>query len=322
MNSIYVVGGQQRTLRTLISDPQWYNYEKGVVVQVDPELREVSTRLAYVSPPEVCPDKDPPILFKSGTCVGDQLYLCTQTEVLIYQVPTFEQIGYLSLPCFNDVHHVRPTPDGNLLIANSGLELVLEVTLAGEVLREWNVLGEDTWGQLARDYDYRKINTKPHRSHPNYVFYIDDEPWATRFHQMDAVSLIDPSRRIHIEGERVHDGVVYEGYVYFTNVDGKVIVVHPRSLKVEERIDLTTMHDSDTLLGWCRGILFDGRFLWAGFSRIRATKFRENIGWASRGFKAVSPTHIACYDLERRHCVLDINLEPQLNAVFSIHPAL
>lgn len=323
MNSIYVVGGQQRELRTLLSDQQWYNYEQGLIIEVEPESAQLTQRVAYVSPPEVCPDEDPPILFKSATHVGDLLYACTQTEVLIYQMPQFVQLSYLSLPCFNDVHHVRPTPEGNLLIADSGLELVLEVTLAGEVLREWNVLGENTWAALARNYDYRKINLKPHRSHPNYVFYIGDEPWATRFHQKDAVSLLDPSKQILIGGERVHDGVVHGDYVYFTSVDGTVIVANPRTLQVEERISLGQMHESDTLLGWCRGLLFDGPLLWVGFSRIRATKFRENIGWISRGFKEVSPTHVACYDVERRCCIAEIDLEPQgLHAVFSIHPAL
>src|SRR4029079_9381251 len=95
----------------------------------------------------------------------------------------------VSLPFFNDVHHVRPSGDGNILVANAGLEMVLELDGAGRVLQAWNVLGEDPWRRIDPHVDYRWISTKPHRAHPNFLFYLDDELWATRFHQGDAVSL-------------------------------------------------------------------------------------------------------------------------------------
>jgi hypothetical protein len=60
------------------------------------------------------PNEQPAILFKSGTLQGDLLYTCTQTEVMVYRVPSVRAVAYVSLPHFNDVHHVRPTPDGNL----------------------------------------------------------------------------------------------------------------------------------------------------------------------------------------------------------------
>ena len=94
------------------------------------------------------------------------------------------------------MHHVRPAPSGNLTVASAGLELVLEVTHDGQVVELWNVLGEDPWSRFDPQVDYRKLNTKPHRGHPNFVFYIGAELWATRFHQGDAVSLADPTRSI------------------------------------------------------------------------------------------------------------------------------
>jgi hypothetical protein len=66
--------------------------------------------------------------------------------------------------------------------------MVLETTLAGEVCNVWNVPGEDPW-QLSSKTDFHKLSTKPHRSHPNYVFYIDSEPWAARFYSIDAVGI-------------------------------------------------------------------------------------------------------------------------------------
>jgi hypothetical protein len=215
---------------------------------------------------------------------------------------------------------VRPTPQGTLLIANAGLEMVMEVTTAGEVLRVWNVLGEAPWERFSRDVDWRQVaSTKPHRSHPNYLFMIGDEIWATRFQQGDAICLTDPGKSITISHERIHDGVVYDGYVYFTTVSGSIVVANTTTLQVEDVIDLNSMHEDGSLLGWCRGIMLDGDRVWVGFSHIRPTKVRENVAFIMRGFKQVKGTHIACYDLARRRHVVDIDLEPAgLNAVFSI----
>ena len=80
--------------------------------------------------------------------VGDFLYCCTQTEVIVLAPADLEEVAYISLPMFNDVHHVVPTGSGTLLVAVSGLELVVEITLEGDVVREWNVLGEDTWATI------------------------------------------------------------------------------------------------------------------------------------------------------------------------------
>jgi hypothetical protein len=324
MTDLYVIGGRQRVPRNLLSNERtWYEYERGVALRVAADGGRVRTALEYVSPPGTNVEHDPQVLFKSATAVDGTLYACTQTEAMTFSLPGFEQTSHISLPCFNDVHHVRPTPAGNLLVANSGLDMCLELNRDGRVLREWNTLGEDPWARFSRDVDYRMgVSTKPHASHPNHVFYIGEEPWATRFQQKDAVSLLDPSRRIDIGLERIHDGVVHDGHVWFTTVDGKVVVADAGTLAVVEVIDLQTMHDGSALLGWCRSIHFADDGVWIGFSRIRPTKFRENIGWVAHGFKRSMATHIALYDLRARKLVREIELERHgLSAVFSIVPA-
>src|SRR5437660_260069 len=112
MQHLYVVGGQQREGRPLLATPSWYEYHKGLVLDVEVGTGRAVTCLEYVSPPEVRAEGTPPILFKCASLEGDRLYLCTHSEVLIYSVPTFERVGYVTLPCFNDLHHVRPTPAG------------------------------------------------------------------------------------------------------------------------------------------------------------------------------------------------------------------
>jgi hypothetical protein len=324
LSRVYVVGGQQRTLRGLTADmDSWYEYQRGLILELDTTSGASSVVVDYVSPADVCPPKAPAILFKSGTLVGDLLYVTTQTEVMAFRVPSFERVLYVSLPMFNDVHHVRPTPRGTLLIANTGLDTVVETTVDGKVVEIWNVLGDDPWARFDPDTDYRLIpTTKPHLAHPNHVFYIGDEPWATRFQQRDAISLLDPSRRIDIGLERIHDGVVHDGHVYFTTVDGKVAIADTSSLRIVEVIDLTKSHPPDMLLGWARSVLVDGGHLWVGFSRIRPTKIRENVGWVMRGLKRDFGTHVGLYELSSGRSVAQFNVESAgLSAIFGIFPA-
>lgn len=322
LSEIYVVGGRQRAPRPLSAgNGKWTGYQQGVILRVNATNGEWEEALSYISPPEVIAPEDAAITFQAGTIKDQVLYVCTQTEVLLYRLPQFEQLGYLSLPIFNDLHHVYPISKESILVANAGLEMVLQVTLDGKILQSWNVLGEEP-AKLSSEIDYRKISTKPHRSHPNYLFYIDSQPWATRFHQGDAICLTEPEKRIEISTERIHDGVVHDGRVYFSSVNGCIYIVNASTLAVERVIDLNQMHSGEMLLGWCRGILVDGDHLWVGFSRIRPTKWRENVGWVMRGFKNALPTHIACYDLSREECVTEIDLEPMgLNVVYSIFPA-
>lgn len=327
LDSLYVLGGQQRSPRSLLDhDRQWYNYQQGIILQVNTETgasdaSTIEPLVEYVSPPEVCAPGDP-MLFKAGTVQDKKLYVCTQTEIVIYSLPDFTQIHHLSLPFFNDVHHVRPTPEGNLLVVISGLDLIVEMTMSGEVLQEWDVYDGKPWTRFPKQLDYRKgISTKPHKSHPNFVFYVDDEIWVTRFEQKDAVCLNRPDRRIDIGIERVHDGYFHDGYLYFTTVNGTIVIANPMTLQIEQVIDLTALHDTDLPLGWCRGILLEDTKAWVGFSRIRPTRFREAVSWLRLGFKYSRPTHIACYDLAERKCLTEIEVEEHgLNAVFSIFP--
>ena len=140
LSSLYVVGGRQRSLRPVRAHfGDWYEYESGVLLHIDTRSGVARQVVEYQTPAAECPPEDPAVLFKSGTLANGNLYLTTQTEVLIYRVPSFELATRISLSSFNDVHHVRPTPEGNLLVAITGLDMVAEITLGGEVIREWNV---------------------------------------------------------------------------------------------------------------------------------------------------------------------------------------
>lgn len=325
MGPVYVLGAKQREL-LLKNEEEQRLYDSALILKVDPESERADLCVKYQSPPAVRASSLSSSIFKSGTLAGKNLYTCTSTEVLIFEIPEFRRTGYVSLPCFNDLHHVTATRDGNLLVANTGLDTVVKFTRQGKVLAEWSVLGEDPWSRFSRDVDYRRVeSTKPHRSHPNFVFELDDEVWVTRFFQRDAVCLTNPEKRIDIGVEKPHDGVAFGGRLYFSTVDGRIVIVGCRTLAVEQIVNLNEIDNrGNALLGWCRSLLpIDERRIWVGFTRVRKTKFTENLLWIKHGFQdREQPTHIALYDLAEKRCLREIDLERHgLNIVFGIYPA-
>lgn len=323
-STLYVVGGEQRAPRGLSAGmADWYRFKRAIILQVDLASGEIRVAAEHVSPPEACAPDEPAILFKSSSIRGDRLYACTQTEILVYQLPDFNVITYLSLPFFNDLHHVLPTENGTMLVAISGLDMVVELDMDGSVIQEWSATGDDPWERFSRIIDYRRVaTTKPHQAHPNHLFVLNGQPWATRFEQRDAICLPTPDKRIDIAIERPHDGILVDGTVYFTTVNGRIVLADPTERRVRAVKDMTASHRRDELLGWCRGIFIEDDAAWVGFSRIRPTKSRENVGWLLRGFRKDLGTRIDLYDLETVTCRRQINLEDSgLGAVFSILPA-
>lgn len=341
MAAIIAVGGQQGYLLPLLAEKDIFRYHKGVLIRIDLELEKAETILEYVSP-EPVKAREGEMLFKAQTFTGDCLYLCTTTEILIVSYPSLERIGYISHPMFNDIHHITPTPFGTLAVANCGLDMVIEMTCEGEVLRLFNVLGEEPWQRFSPNIDYRPLSTKPHTAHPNYVFFVDDEMWVTRFNQRDAVSLSHPGRRISIELGKPHDGIVHNDWIYFTTVNGYVVIANKKTLKIEARIDLNSINNFTAPLGWLRGICVDGDKIWVAFSRLRPTKIKENVDWIKRNLKwrlksylwsftketadpkrkrlgKTRPTRIICYDPMKGKVVRRIIVEEYgISAIFGL----
>jgi hypothetical protein len=324
MPKIYVLGGRQNR-HVIKNNDEWNLYDGALVLSIDTETGTVAKCFEYQSPREAKANDNSSVLFKSGTLVGERLYVCTSTEVLVLQLPEFKTLHYVSLPCFNDLHHVIPAHDGSLLAAVTGLDMVVRFSLEGEHLEDWNVLGpESPWVRFSRSVDYRKIDsTKPHLSHPNFVSELNREVWATRMRQRDAVCLTDRSKRVDVAVEYPHDGLVRFGKMFFTLVDGRAVVADATTLQVEQIIDLKTIDNANSLLGWCRGILpLTPTRWWVGFSRVRKTRFQENILWVKNVLKEgmqEEPTHVSLYDLETSRHLQYVDVERHgMNAVFSI----
>ncbi|MEM7339649.1 MAG: hypothetical protein AAF467_13430 [Actinomycetota bacterium] len=317
LTGIQVIGGRQRApqgMREL--DERWYGYGRGVVVDVT--AGAARTIVEYESAPGTCGPEDP-VLYKSASRVGDRLYACTQTEVLVYDYPSFDLLHHVSHPVLNDVHHVIPSATGTLLVAVSGHDAVAELDVDGELLNLWSVADGVDRVPIDPDVDYRiDCDLKPHAVHPNYLFRLGEEVWATRFETRDAVAVHNPSRRIAIDRERCHDGVVHDGAIYFTTVDGCVVEVDADSLHIRAVHELQGRR-TNTVLGWCRGLTFRGDHAFVGFSRIRHTKFRNTLSWMRKGLTGSEPTRVAVYDRRTWTLIDEIDLEDAgCNAVFTI----
>lgn len=314
---ILVLGGRQ--VEPLgIRSSMHRGYKEAVLARVDAAKGTVEVLLEYVSPPGSYDPDEPGIAFHASTIAGSCLLACTATEVLAYQLPDLTLQRHLSLPSFNDVHHVALAPSGHLLIVSSGLDMVIETDWSGQVHTQWNVRYGRDW---PADRDYRTVSTKPHRSHPNYVFLLDEEPWVTRFHQRDAMSLSDQSSTITLSDDAgPHDGVKSDGRLYFTTVDGKVVVVDAALRQIARVVDLRPL--SAGANGWCRGIHVEGNIAWVGFSKLRRTRFRENLSWLKHGSQLRYPTHVACYDLAREERLYECRLDRVgIDVIFDILPA-
>jgi hypothetical protein len=226
---------------------------------------------------------------------------------------------------------VTPTARDTLLVAVTGLDMVAELSRQGEVLHMWDVLGEPLWSRFSRETDYRKVpTTKPHKAHPNYVFEAGGQVWATRFNQKDAVSLTGPSSRIAIEVGGPHDGHVYEDGIYFTTVNGNLVIGGGGESRATDLYPILGVKRGQPQ-GWCRGVkkLSSGQVC-IGFSRLRPTVLKDSLRWvkdrmaqaasANPEFSRAMPTRICCIDLKRGTALWEMNLERHgINAIFSIH---
>lgn len=333
----YVVGGQTQVVRPKADNAR--TLDTAVIIKVDLATGTAERAVEYRTPPAACADVNPSITFKSSTIRDGLLYACTETEVLVYRLPGFTLERYVSLPLFNDLHHVMPTDDGNLLIAVTGLDMVVEIDGRDRVVREWDTSDQGLWTRFSRDIDYRKIaDTRPRISHPNFVYTIGDDIWVNRSDLSDAQCLTAPERRVQIVLEGVrddrypHDGHVYQGHVYFTAVDGHVIVADARTDQVVRFVDTAAIFPRGDRPGWCRGLknLSADRVL-IGYTRLRRTRLAERTAWLKsrvktaigidEGAQAIVslPTQVALVDMAAGRLETSMNLEQHgMNAVFSI----
>jgi hypothetical protein len=118
---------------------------------------------------------------------------------------------------------------------------------------------------------------------------------------------------------------VYGDKVYFTTVDGHVVVANLKTDKVERVLDLHSFDPDKSHTGWSRGLkVIDDEHIIVGFSTLRVTKFRENVRWVKSRFGLLgdskpTPTHISMYNIkEKKLCWRRVLDDPCLDVIFSV----
>jgi hypothetical protein len=297
-------------------------YEAGIY-EIDFEGKRLRRSYTEARPDYQIYARSYSLTFRGGSLWDGSLYTCTHSEIVEFDVSTFTIRNRRSHRLFNDLHHVAAT-DNRLLFASTGIDHIGEYSEAGEI-RLYPVLDGSEYERPDMDTDYRILSTKPHRSHPNHVFQVGDRLWATRFNQKDAVCLCDLSRRLPIGVGKPHDGLIREGRLHFTTVDGKLVIYDPQTLERLALHDIAALYRNDNP-GWCRGLEVIGEIAYVGFSAFRWTLSLENIGFLAKNLvslgkklKRDQPARIVKYDMRGRRIVEEMLLdEGEIGVIFSI----
>lgn len=274
------------------------------------------------------PAEHPNLEFTVGAVDGQRLWLPMDTEIRQYDFPSLNLLSTYSYPCFHNIHSVAVQGDA-LYVTSTGLDMVVVLDKADGSVREMiNTEGKPLWHRFDPDTDYRQMHsTRPHDCHPNHVFWLDGLPWVTRCTQEDAVRLGDVSQRWDVSRSRrpisVHDGVPYEGRVYFTSVDGCLIAVDPKHPEDAELIDLSALKGFGGLRGWCRGLHLQDGLAYVGFSRLRRTRKMERLHWVGKLLRngQLQDSSVLVVDLARRQIVADHRFtDLPLDAIYGLLP--
>lgn len=324
--SLLITGGKLRANGFELGEGKYYGCAK--LLQLDTRTGDFTELLSVDEGTENFPDEHPNLEFTVGDVAGSELWLAMDTEIRLYSYPALDLIKTFSHPCFHNVHSLAVRED-KLFVTSTGLDMVVILDKqSGEIIEMVNAQDKPVWHRFSADVDYRKFHsTRPHDCHPNYVFWVDDQPWVTRCTQEDAVSLSDMSKRIDISGSKnisVHDGIVKGDYVYFTSVDGCIAIADKYSHQVIETIELSSMSGYGSLRGWCRGLYLSGDVFYVGFSRLRKTKRREKLEWVSRLInrgRALEDCSVLAVDINKREIIGDFTIPSHMiDAIYSILP--
>lgn len=308
----YVIGGHQSRPASARDRDHRLLYDAGVVLSLDTQTRQIQPVAHWA-------EDSRPIghAFKGGCLHEDQLVVCTERTVCWLNPSSGTVLRTHSDPAYNDLHDVRII-DGELWAVSTGAEGIVITDLETQARRFVTAEGPD---ELPAG-DLRPLDLRPHRTHPNHLVDSPRGHWLTRLHPRDLAPLTPSVPTVVLGGERIHDGVWWKDRIWCTEVDGHVVTVDPDTGRVS-RQDLCTS-DRPRPSGWCRGLAVNESTLLAGFTRLRATRWRDHLAWArgalrGRQERTTHPTRIQSHNSQTGRFEWEIDLEPHgVHALFAI----
>ncbi|MEN0062691.1 MAG: hypothetical protein AAGA48_11110 [Myxococcota bacterium] len=239
----------------------------------------------------------------TSACRGPdgQLWQAAHTEVLRIDPQTLDVTARWSHPSFHNVHSVIAAPDQDLVVTATSTDRVLKLDATGRLIHTWSLAPRELPRGDLRGLDHNAF--KPHRCHPNHAEFVGDTLWVTRFATRDCRSL--PGDRIIALPEAMpHDGRLRGGWLWFTQVTGRVVAVDPHTLARKVDLDLQALTGESRMLGWCRGIDVVGDRVFVGFSMLRRPRHREVLRLLWRGLRGHKlPTRVLELDWRAQRVV-------------------
>jgi len=237
--------------------------------------------------------------------IGTTLLQPTRSAVLRLDLQTGAPLGELSIPAFSDLHSVTVAPDGALLVASTGNELVVELDASGDERRRWALGAPVPPGRDDRALHHAAL--KPHRRHPNHAVRVGERVLVTCLETRDCVDVDDASFRVPLPEGPPHDGSLVGDLLWFTTTNGWIIAAEAHDGRRALALDLAELDPGRGLAGWCRGVAVDGDRLWVGLSQLRRSALREAARRALRGEAGRKrPARIIEIDLRSRRVVREL----------------
>lgn len=325
MKKLLVAGARLRPGGYELGDGKYY--DKATLMQLDLESGEYSEVLCKTEGGVNYPAEHPNLQYTAPCLEGDFLWLPTDTEVYKYQLPSFEELACFSHPCFQNLHSAHIFGE-ELVVSSTGLDnIVVMDKHSGAVKDIYGTEGKGPWHRFNDQTDYRQVHsTRPHVTHPNFVFKIDDDYWVTRCGFEDAVKINDVEDKIKV-GQKdiiaVHDGITWNGKVVFTRVDGFIVVCDPKTREVLNKID-PFENERNRPLGWCRGLCIEEGIFYIGYSKLRKTKLKSKLKYLTKGnFKFTSGNNslVVAYDLANQKVLRIYESDDDvIDAIYGILP--
>lgn len=236
-----------------------------------------------------------------GEAGQSDLLICGPAAVFQFD-RNLQHAGSLALPSFNDLHGVHCAGD-RIYVVNTGLDCVdvfdrqgcfvgshsFEAAWLMGPRQAGDTPSRDDWHRLhgigwrgdgyvfdpARPTEsyYRGGESEPfHRRqqrdyvHPNHVCVHNGRVLVTSLVRRGVIDVADWRQVIEVASPP-HDGLIRDGGLYMTRVDGFVERRNCAALgEPGDIIDVTVLSG---VSGWCRGIHVDDQLLWVGFTQIR-----------------------------------------------------
>lgn len=248
-------GGRQSRDAGVLDRQHGPLYDRGILARLDPARGSLE---AWVTGEQ---------RFGASSVDGDHVLTCTPSAVV--RVAPDGTTATLAHPWLADVHHALVV-DGITHAASTATDGIVALGAAPRFLPTAPGIGPPTGPWTGG----------PSLTHPNFVFRVDGVLHATRGTRGDAVATGDLGRPWAIAPVVVHDGIVTGDGVWFTRVDGHLVLVDPATGQIAQSVALQRPGDGPEPLGWCRGLCISDGIAWVGFSRLRATRLRRHLAWA------------------------------------------